>query len=151
MNRWRPVGSSGATAWILVRLCLVWTWSLDRPIVPSNGLSVHPTLLSSLLLVWNSSDAIRKWTVGSSDGALVSTQCTNSSDATRKWTVGSSDSALVFTQCTNSCDHCTDACYLGTVSSSNGVLSFSFLSHFWPLKNRLSSQFGMWYFGILGS
>jgi hypothetical protein len=31
-------------------------------------------------------------------------------------------------------DRCTDACYLGTVSSSDGVLYFSFLSCFWPLK-----------------
>jgi hypothetical protein len=74
--------------------------------VSSNGPSVHPTLLSSLLLLYKSSDATRKWTVGSSDGALV------------------------FTQCTNSSDNCTDACYLGTVSSSDGVLSFSFLSRF---------------------
>jgi hypothetical protein len=66
--------------------------------------SDHPVLLSSLLLLCNSSDATRKWTVGSSDGALV------------------------FTQCTNSFDDCTDACYLGTVGSSDGVLSFSFLS-----------------------
>jgi hypothetical protein len=42
---------------------------------------------------------------------------------------------------------CTD----GTVSSSDGVLSFSFLSCFWPFKNRLSYQFGMWYFCILGT
>jgi hypothetical protein len=127
MNHCRPVGSSGATAWILVRLCLVWTWSSDRPTVLSIGLSVHPTLVSSLLLLCNSSDATKKWTVGSSDGALD------------------------FTQCTNLSDHYTDACYLGTVGSSDGVLSFPFLSHFWPLKNRLSSQFGMRYFGILGT
>jgi hypothetical protein len=69
----------------------------------------------------------------------------------KKWTVGSSDGALVLTQCTNLSDHYTDACYLGTVGSSDGVLSFPFLSHFWPLKNRLSSQFGMRYFGILGT
>jgi hypothetical protein len=68
--------------------------------------SDHPVLLSSLLL-----------------------RC-NSSDATRKWTVGSSDGALVFTQCTNSSGDCTDTCYLGTVGSSDGVLSFSFLSCF---------------------
>jgi hypothetical protein len=74
--------------------------------VPSNGPSVHPTLLSSILLLCNSSDATRKWIIGSYDGALV------------------------FTQCTNSSDHCTDACYLGTVGSSDGVLSFSFLSRF---------------------
>jgi hypothetical protein len=75
--------------------------------VPSNGPSVHPTLLSSLLLY-------------------------KSSDATRKWSVGSSDGALVFTQCTNSSDDCTEACYLGTVGSSNGVLSFSFFLVFDP-------------------
>jgi hypothetical protein len=40
------------------------------------------------------------------------------------------DGALVFTQCTNSSDHCTDTCYLDTVSSSDGVLSFPFLSQF---------------------
>jgi hypothetical protein len=74
--------------------------------VPSNGPSVHLMLLSSPLLLCNLSDATRKWTVGSSDGALV------------------------FTQCTNSSDDCTDACYLGTVGSSDGVLYFSFLSYF---------------------
>jgi hypothetical protein len=71
--------------------------------IPSNGLSVHPTLLSSLLLLYNSSHSTRKWTVGSSDGALV------------------------FTQCTNSSDDCTDACYLGTVGSSDGVFFLFFL------------------------
>jgi hypothetical protein len=70
--------------------------------------SDHPVLLSSLLILCNSSDATRKWTVSSSDGAFV------------------------FTQCTNSSDDCTDACYLGTVGSSDGVLSFSFLSCFDP-------------------
>jgi hypothetical protein len=54
----------------------------------------------------------------------------NSSDATKIWTVGSSDGALVFTQCTNSSDDCTDDCYIGAVGSSNDVFSFSFLSHF---------------------
>jgi hypothetical protein len=78
--------------------------------VPSNGPSVHPTLLSSPLLFYNSSDVTRKWIVGSSDGALV------------------------FTQYTNSSDDCTDTCYLGTVGSSDGVLSFSFLSCFLILE-----------------
>jgi hypothetical protein len=123
-NNSTPVGSSGAWGFILARLCLVQTWSLDRPTVPSNGPLIHPMLLSSFLPLCNSCDATRKWTVGSSDGALV------------------------FSQCTNSYNHCTDACYLGTVGSSKGVLSFSFLSRFLPLKNRLSSQFGMWYFCI---
>jgi hypothetical protein len=36
----------------------------------------------------------------------------------------------VFTQCTNSFDDCTDACYIGTIGSSNDVFSFSFLSCF---------------------
>jgi hypothetical protein len=121
------VSSSGAEGFVLARLCLDSNWASDRPTVSSLIPSDHPVLLSSLLLLCNSSDATRKWTVGSSDGALV------------------------FTQCTNSSDDCTDACYLGTVGSADGVLSFCFLSCFWPLKNRLSSQFGMWYFGILGT
>jgi hypothetical protein len=75
-------------------------------VVSSLRPSDHPVLLSLLLSLHNSSDATRKWTVGSSDGALV------------------------FTQCTISSDDCTDACYLGTVGSSDGVLSFSFLSRF---------------------
>jgi hypothetical protein len=37
---------------------------------------------------------------------------------------------LAFTQCTNSFDHCIDACYLGTVGSSDDVFSFYFLSRF---------------------
>jgi hypothetical protein len=57
----------------------------------------------------------------------------NSSDATRKWTVGSSDGAFVFTQCTNSSDDCTDACYLGTVGSFDGVF-FPCLLGFDPRK-----------------
>jgi hypothetical protein len=35
-------------------------------------MSDHPVLLSSLLFLCNSSDATRKWTVGSSDGTWVS-------------------------------------------------------------------------------
>jgi hypothetical protein len=42
---------------------------------------------------------------------------------------------------------CTD----GIVGSSDGVNFLPFLRRFWPLKNRLSSQFGMWYFCILGT
>jgi hypothetical protein len=106
-------------------LCIDLNKASDRPTVSPLRPSDHPMLLSPHLLLCNSSDATRKWTVGSSDGTLV------------------------FTQCTNSSDDCTDACYLGTVGSSDGVLSFSFLSCFWHLKNRLSSQFDMWYFGIL--
>jgi hypothetical protein len=80
--------------------------------------SDHPVLLSSLLLLCNSSDATKKWTVGSSDGALV------------------------FTQCTNSSDDCTDTCYLGTVGSSDDVFSFSFLSRFLTLENY--TIFSVW-------
>jgi hypothetical protein len=126
MNRCWPVSTSGVTALILTRLYLVQTRSLDRPTVPSNGSLIHTTLLSSQLLFFNLSGATRNWAVGSSDGALA------------------------FTKCTNSSDHCTDACYLGTISSSDGVLSFHFLLWFWPLKNILSSHFGMWYFASLG-
>jgi hypothetical protein len=115
------VGSSGAEGLLLARLCLHSNKASDRPTVSTLRPSDHLVLLSSLLLFCNSSDATRKSDV------------------------------LVFTQCTNSSDDCTDACYLGTVGSSDGVLSFSFLSCFWPLKNKLSSQFGMWCFGILGT
>jgi hypothetical protein len=41
----------------------------DRPTVPSNGPLVHPTLLTSLLCLFYSSDACRMRIVGSSDGA----------------------------------------------------------------------------------
>jgi hypothetical protein len=63
------VGSSGAEGFVLVRLCLVQTWSSDRPTVRSNGPSVHPVLVSSWLELFNSSDATRMWAVGSFDGA----------------------------------------------------------------------------------
>jgi hypothetical protein len=77
--------------------------SSDIPTALSNGPLVHLTLL------------------------FFAASLCNSSDATKNWTVGSSDGALAFTQCTNSSDHCTDACYLGTVGSSDDVFSF-FLS-----------------------
>jgi hypothetical protein len=76
--------------------------SSDRPTAPSNGPSIHLTLL------------------------FFATSFCNSSEATKNWTVSSSDGALVFTQCTNSFDHCTDACYLGIVGSSDDVFSFFF-------------------------
>jgi hypothetical protein len=124
------VGSSGVEDVVLACLCLDLNWASDRPTVSSLRLSDHLVLLSSLLFLCKSSDATRKWTVGSSDGfnfISASAHCTKCSDA------------------------CTDACYLGTIGSSDGVISFSFLSCFWPLKNRLYSQLGMWYFGILGT
>jgi hypothetical protein len=106
MNRCFTVGSSGAEAPLLARLYLDSNEASDRPTVSTLRPSGHPVLLSSLLLLCNLSDATRKWTAGSSDGAFV------------------------FTQCTNPSDHCTDACYLGIVGSSDGVLPFSFLSCF---------------------
>jgi hypothetical protein len=63
------VGSSGAEDFILARLCLDSNWASDRPMVSSLRPLDHPVLLSSLLFLCNSSDATRKWTVGSSDGA----------------------------------------------------------------------------------
>jgi hypothetical protein len=60
----------------------------DRPKVPSNGPSVHPTLLSSRLLFSNSSDATREGTVGSSDGIKLTpviAKCTKCSDAMHRW------------------------------------------------------------------
>jgi hypothetical protein len=63
------VGSSSAEGFFLSCLCLVQTWSSDRPMVRSNGPSVHPVLLSSRLQLSNSSDATRMWAVGSSDSA----------------------------------------------------------------------------------
>jgi hypothetical protein len=53
------VGSSGAEGFFLSCLCLVQTWSSDRPMVRSNGPSVHPVLLSSRLQPSNSPDATR--------------------------------------------------------------------------------------------
>jgi hypothetical protein len=63
------VRSSGAEEFFLARLCLDSNWASDRPTVSSLRPSDHPVLLSSLLFLCNSSDATRKWTVGSSDGA----------------------------------------------------------------------------------
>jgi hypothetical protein len=120
------VGSSGAEDFVLAHLCIVSTWASDRPTMSSLRLLDHPVLLSLLLFLRNSSSASTKWTVGSSDGVNF---------------------VWLAAQCTNY----TDTCYLSTVGSSDGVFSFSFLSRFCPLKNSLSSQFGMWYFGILGT
>jgi hypothetical protein len=63
------VGSSGAEDFVLARLCLDSNWASDRPTVSPLRPSDHLVLLSSLLLLCNSSDATRNWTVGSSDGA----------------------------------------------------------------------------------
>jgi hypothetical protein len=62
------VGSSGVDGFVLARLCLDSNWASDRPMVSPLRPSDHPVLLSSLLYLCNSSDATRKWTIGSSDG-----------------------------------------------------------------------------------
>jgi hypothetical protein len=65
----RGVGSSGAEGFILERICIVQTWSSDRPMLQSNRPSVHPVLLCSQLQLRNSSNTTRMWDAGSSDGA----------------------------------------------------------------------------------
>jgi hypothetical protein len=117
------VRSSGVEGFVLARLCLNSNWASHRPTVfPLRPLD-HPVLLSSLLFLCNSSDATKKWTVGSSNGT---------------WG---------FTMCTNSSDDCTDACYIEIVGSSDGVFSFPFLLGFDPRF----SHFGMWFSCILGT
>jgi hypothetical protein len=65
----RSVGSYGATR-RYTRASLSCTREPpDRPTMPSNGPSVHPTLLTSMLCLFYSSDACGKWIVNSSDGA----------------------------------------------------------------------------------
>jgi hypothetical protein len=63
------VGSFGVEDFVLARLYLDSSWASDRPTVSSLRPSDHPVLLSLLLFICNSSDATRKCTVGSSDGA----------------------------------------------------------------------------------
>jgi hypothetical protein len=62
------VRSSGAEGFVLARLYMNSNWASDRPTVSPLSPSDHPVLLSSLLFVCNSSDATKRWTVGSSDG-----------------------------------------------------------------------------------
>jgi hypothetical protein len=62
------VGSSGAEGFVLARLCMNSNSASDRLTVSLLRPSDHPVLLSSLLFLCNSSDATKKWTVGSSDG-----------------------------------------------------------------------------------
>jgi hypothetical protein len=111
IDRCWPTGSSGATTlfWC-VSILFKLDHQIDRRFPPMDRRFIRCCYLSLLPCNW--------------------------SEATRKWTAGLSDGALVFTQCTNSSDDCTDAFYLGIVGSSDDVLSFSFLSCFWPLKNR---------------
>jgi hypothetical protein len=84
MNHCPTVGSSGAEAPVLTRLCLDSNEASDRPTVSSPWPSDHLVLPALLLLLCNSSDASRNWTVGSSDGdifILLAMRCTKYSDA----------------------------------------------------------------------
>jgi hypothetical protein len=63
------VGSSGAEGFILAHLCLDSNWASNRSMVSTLRPSDHPVLPSSLLFLCNSSDATRKCTVSSFDGA----------------------------------------------------------------------------------
>jgi hypothetical protein len=65
MNRCSTVGSSGAEAPVLARLCLDSNEASDRPTVSSLRPLYHPVLLALLLLLCNSSGASRNWTIGS--------------------------------------------------------------------------------------
>jgi hypothetical protein len=121
MNRCPIVGSFSAEAPVLARLCPDLNWASDRPTVSYLRPSDHPVLLSSLLLLCNSSSASRNWTVRPSGSVIF---------------------ILPTTQCTK----CTDACTDGTVGSSDGVNFLPFLPRFWPLKIILSSQFGIDHF-----
>jgi hypothetical protein len=62
------VGSPGAEGFVLARLSMNSNWASDRPTVSPLRPSDHPVLLSSLIFLCNSSDASKKWTVGSLDG-----------------------------------------------------------------------------------
>jgi hypothetical protein len=108
MNRCPTVGSSGAEAPVLVRLCLDLNWVSDRPMVSSLRPSNHLVLLSSLFLLCNSSGASRNWTVRPSDGVIFILPVVQSK--------------------------CTDTCTDGTVGSSDGVFSSLFFRVFDPWK-----------------
>jgi hypothetical protein len=66
MNRCSTVGSSGAEAPVLVRLCLDSNEASNRPTVSPLRPSVNPVLLTSLHLLCNSSGTSRNLTIGSS-------------------------------------------------------------------------------------
>jgi hypothetical protein len=83
MNRCSTVGSSGAEALVLTRLRLDSNEASDRPTVSPLRSSVHPALLTLLLLLCNSSDDVKL--------IPASAQCTKCSDACANGTAGSSD------------------------------------------------------------
>jgi hypothetical protein len=99
MNRCSTVGSSGAEAPVLERLCLDSNEASNRPMVSSLSPSYHPVLLTSLLFMCKSSDASWISIVGSSDSVnfiSASAQCTKCSDTCTDGTVGSSDGVFSF-------------------------------------------------------
>jgi hypothetical protein len=57
----QSVGSSGAEGFVLALLCLDSNWASNRPTVSPLRPSDHPVLLSSLLFLCNSSDALEIW------------------------------------------------------------------------------------------
>jgi hypothetical protein len=69
MNRYIIVDSPGATVPVLARLFLVQTWTPDRPTVPPVDRQFIWRYCLPLSRFCQSSDAIRIWTVGSSDNA----------------------------------------------------------------------------------
>jgi hypothetical protein len=124
MHRW-CVGSSGAEDPAANSSLLPFMWPSDRPTLPldqgvgSSG--ADDFILAHLCLDSNwASDGPTVSSLRPSDHpvllSLLLFLC-NSSDASRNWTVSSSDD-------------CTDACYLGTVGSSDGVLFLLFLRVF---------------------
>jgi hypothetical protein len=75
MNHCLYVGSSGAEDSSLGTSLSYSNWSSDRPTTPTDGPSVHLTLLILarwlLLLLLSSFNTSRKWIVGSSDSAVL--------------------------------------------------------------------------------
>jgi hypothetical protein len=63
-------------------LTILCQWTTGRPTMPITGSSAHPTPLSSLLHLWQSSNVSRNWTIDSCDDAFfvvsfVSSTCHN--------------------------------------------------------------------------
>jgi hypothetical protein len=131
------VGSSGVEGFILAHLCLVQNWSSDIPMLRSNGPSVHLVLLSSQVQLSNSSAATRMWDVGSSDGAN-SAGLLHSVPSTPTLALGC---RRFIRRC-----HFLFSCVFDFGSTCH-LLEPSYHC-FITLKNRLSSKFGMWYFGF---
>jgi hypothetical protein len=121
------VGSSGAEDPATKSPLLVFTRPSDRPTLPLDQC------------------------VGSSgaEGIVLARLCLDSNWASDRPTVSSlrpSDHSVLLSSLLFLCNS-SDATRNWTVGSSDGVFSFPFLLGFDPW----SSQFGMWYFGILGT